>query len=134
MATSYATVEEYRLDTGDDATDEERVEVALAQQSAKLRAETGIREGDQLSDDALALCRTLVTDAARKKLVPPSFSGVGVVQGATQASWSANGFSGSYSVQNPSGAAYFDRNTLRDLMRLLGRSMRIGTISPAIGR
>ena len=134
MAASYATVEEYRLDTGDQSSADERCEVVLAQQSAKLRAQARIGDGEELSEDALALCRLLVTDAARKQLVPPSFSGVGVVQGATQASWSANGFSGSYSVQNPSGNAYFDRGTLAALMRLLGRSVRIGTVSPAIGR
>ena len=38
MPTTYATVEEYRLDTGDHESAADRVLAVLTQQSAKLRA------------------------------------------------------------------------------------------------
>ena len=136
MATgnAYATVEEYRDDTGDRSSDDARVSAVLAQQSAKLRATLGIPATRALKGDAAALARLLVTDAARKQLVPPSLGGVGEVGGATQASFSANGFQESYTLSNPSGSAYFDRSTLAALKRLLGRGQRAGTVLPSYGR
>ena len=135
MAVSaYATVEQYRLDTGDKSSDQGRVEAVLAQQSAKLRAMLGIEPGRALSEDAQALARLLVTDAARKQLVPPSLEGIGELGGATQASFTANGFQGSYTLANPSGSAYFDRSNLAALRRLVGRGQRMGTVCPSYGR
>lgn len=132
--TAYASVDEYREDTGDTATAEARVASVLSQQSAKLRALLGDRAaGIDGNEDAESLARLLVTDAARKCLVAPSFEGVGEVAGATQASFTANGFQGSYTLQNPSGTAYFDRSTLKALKRLLGGSQRMGTIAPSYG-
>lgn len=131
---AYATVEQYRLDTGDEETDEARVEATLAQQSAKLRAELGRAAARIAGDeDAESIARLLVTDAARKCLVSPSVDGIGDVTGATQASFSVNGFSTSYQLQNPSGTAYFDRSTLKALRRLLGCSQQVGTICPGYG-
>lgn len=127
---AYATVDEYRLDTGDEETDDGRVEAVLAQQSAKLRARTGISPDTALTEDQSALARMLVTDAARKQLVPPTLPGVGEVSGVTQGSFTANGFQGSMTVSNPSGTAYFDRDTLKALMRSLGRSQMFGVIAP----
>ena len=132
-ATSYATVGEYRTDTGDQSSDEERVRAVLAQQSAKLRATLGIAATRALTGDAATLARLLVTDAARKQLVPPSLEGVGELGGATQASFTANGFQGSYTLSNPSGSAYFDRSNLAALKRLLGRGQRVGTMCPSYG-
>lgn len=132
---SYASPEDYRTGTGDEASDDARILAVLAQQSAKLRAVLGRDaaariEGDE---DAEALARLLVTDAARKCLVAPSFDGVGEVAGATQASFTANGFQGSYTLQNPSGAAYFDRATLKALKRLVGATQRAGAFCPSYG-
>ena len=126
---SYATVEQYRVDTLDESSDEARVTAVLEQQSAKL----GIGESRALSGDAATLARLLVTDAARKQLVPPSFEGVGEVAGATQTSFTANGFQGSYTLANPSGSAYFDRSNLAALRKLLGRGQRIGIVCPSYG-
>ena len=131
--TSYATVDEYRLDSGDSETSDERVTAVLAQQSAKLRAVAGIKAKTTLTEDALAICRLLVTDAARKALKAPTIDGLGTVEGVTQTSFTANGFQGSYTLQNPSGVAYFDRDTLRALRRLLGTSQQCGTICPGYG-
>ena len=130
---SYATVEQYRVDTTDESSDDARVEAVLEQQSAKLRATLGIGESRSLTGDAATLARLLVTDAARKQLVPPSLEGVGELGGATQASFTANGFQGSYTLSNPSGSAYFDRSNLAALRRLLGRGQRIGTVCPYYG-
>ena len=130
---SYATVEQYRVDTTDETSDDARVSAVLEQQSAKLRATLGIGETRTLSGDAATLARLLVTDAARKQLVPPSLEGVGELGGATQASFTANGFQGSYTLSNPSGSAYFDRSNLAALRRLLGRGQRIGTVCPYYG-
>ncbi|MBQ9058526.1 MAG: hypothetical protein IJ125_05030 [Atopobiaceae bacterium] len=130
---SYATIQQYRISSGDESSSDERVEAMLESQSAKLRAAVGIGRNYKLNDDQLLLARELVVDSCRKALVPPVIDGLGAVTGATQASFTANGFSGSYSVQNPSGSAYFDRSTLSAFKRSLGRSQRIGTISPAIG-
>lgn len=132
--TSYATVEDYRTDTGDSASDAARVESMLAQQSAKLRARAGIAEGRTLTEDQLLMCRALVTDACRKALVKPSVDAFGDLTGLTQGTFSANGFSGSFQNANGSGAAYFDRDTLRALMRSLGTSQCAGTAIPSYGR
>lgn len=131
---SYATVEEYRTDSGDSASDAARVESMLAQQSAKLRARAGIAEGRTLTEDQLLMCRALVTDACRKALVKPSVDAFGDLSGLTQGTFSANGFSGSFQNANGSGAAYFDRDTLRALMRSLGTSQGCGTVIPSYGR
>lgn len=131
--TSYATVDEYRLDSGDSETSDERIAAVLAQQSAKLRAVAGIKAKTTLNEDALAICRLLVTDAARKALKAPTIDGLGTVEGVTQTSFTANGFQGSYTLQNPSGVAYFDRDTLRALRRILGTSQQCGTICPGYG-
>lgn len=132
--TSYATVEEYHTDTGDTSSDEARVAAMLAQQSAKLRARAGITEAQRLTDDQLLLCRALVTDACRKALVVPSVDAFGDMTGLTQGTFSANGFSGSFQTANGSGAAYFDRDTLKALLRSLGRSQGVGTVMPSYGR
>jgi len=132
--TSYATVEDYRTDTGDSASDATRVDSMLAQQSAKLRARAGISNGRTLTDDQLLMCRALVTDACRKALVKPSVDAFGDLTGLTQGTFSANGFSGSFQNANGSGAAYFDRDTLRALMRSLGTSQTSGTVIPSYGR
>lgn len=129
----YASVEEYRLDTGDDSTPEARVESALSQQSAKLRARVGIGAARKLTADQSELAHLLVVDAARKALVPPSLDGLGDVSGASQASFSANGFQGSLTLANPSGTAYFDRDALKALVRSLGLSQRAGSIMPHYG-
>ena len=131
---AFADVSEYREDSGDESTPDSRVVSVLAQQSAKLRAELGSRAALIAgNEDAEALARLLVTDAARKCLVAPSFEGVGEVAGATQASFTANGFQGSYTLQNPSGTAYFDRSALKALKRLLGGSQRMGMLAPDYG-
>lgn len=129
----YATVEEYRLDTGDETTPDERVKAVLSQQSAKLRAKAGIGEGVKLSPDQKQLARSLVCDAARKMLVRPVIDGIEDVAGVQQTSFSANGFQGSYTFANPSGTAYFDNDTFKAFMRSLGRSQRIGNIMPDYG-
>lgn len=131
--TSYATVDEYRLDSADTETPSERIESALAQQSAKLRAAAGITSGTSLSEDALSLCRFLVIDAVRKALKPVSIDGMGAMDGVTQTSFTANGFSSSYQLQNPSGSYYWDRDTLKALKSLLGTNQRVGTICPGYG-
>lgn len=134
MLSAYATVDEYRTDTGDSTSDAARVESMLAQQSAKLRARAGIAEGRTLTDDQMLMCRALVTDACRKALVKPSVDAFGDLTGLTQGTFSANGFSGSFQNANGSGAAYFDRDTLRALMRSLGTSQGAGTVIPSYGR
>ena len=132
---AFATVDEYRIDTGDAVTDEERVAAELSRQSAKLRATLGIGRARTLEGDAAALARDLVTDAARKKLVQPACAPMGVedLTGVSQSSFTANGFQGSFTFQNPSGTAYFDRSTLAALKRLLGCGQRIGTVCPSYG-
>lgn len=134
MDKSYATVEEYRTDTGDTTSDEARVSSMLAQQSVKLRARADIAETARLTEDQLMLCRALVTDACRKALVVPTVDAFGDMTGLTQGTFSANGFSGSFQSANGSGSAYFDRDTLRALLRSLGRSQGAGTVVPSYGR
>lgn len=130
---AYATVEEYRTDTGDESTPDDRVRATLDQQSAKLRALAGIRPSRALTGDQALLARSLVTDAARKALVPVTLEGLGDVTGATQGSFSANGFQASVQLSNPSGTAYFDRSTLAALRASLGTSQAIGTLAPSYG-
>ncbi len=132
--TSYATLEEYRTDSGDTESSDARVTAMLAQQSAKLRARAGITASMALTEDQLLMCRALVTDACRKALVKPSVDAFGDLSGLTQGTFSANGFSGSFQNANGSGAAYFDRDTLRALMRSLGTSQGCGTVIPSYGR
>ena len=132
--TSYATLDEYRTDSGDTESSDARVTAMLAQQSAKLRARAGITASTALTEDQLLLCRALVTDACRKALVKPSVDAFGDLSGLTQGTFSANGFSGSFQNANGSGAAYFDRDTLRALMRSLGTSQGCGTVIPSYGR
>ena len=131
---AYATVEEYRTDTGDESTPDDRVQATLDQQSAKLRAMAGIRPSRTLTGDQTLLARSLVTDAARKALVPVTLEGLGDVTGATQGSFSANGFQASVQLSNPSGTAYFDRSTLAALRASLGTSQAVGTLAPSYGR
>ena len=132
--TSYATLDEYRTDSGDTESSDARVNAMLAQQSAKLRARAGITASMALTEDQLLMCRALVTDACRKALVKPSVDAFGDLSGLTQGTFSANGFSGSFQNANGSGAAYFDRDTLRALMRSLGTSQGCGTVIPSYGR
>lgn len=132
--TSYATLDEYRTDSGDTESPDARVNAMLAQQSAKLRARAGITASMALTEDQLLMCRALVTDACRKALVKPSVDAFGDLSGLTQGTFSANGFSGSFQNANGSGAAYFDRDTLRALMRSLGTSQGCGTVIPSYGR
>lgn len=128
--TAYATVAQYVQDTGDESTPASRVEAVLEQQSAKLRAVCSIGANRALTDDQLSLARLLVTDAARKSLVPVAIGGIGDIAGASQASFTANGFQSSVTLSNPSGAAYFDRSTLAALRRSLGTEQRIGFVWP----
>lgn len=131
---AYATVDEYRTDTGDASTPDDRVQAMLDQQSAKLRALAGIRPRRALTEDQALLARSLVTDASRKALVPVTLEGLGDVTGATQGSFSANGFQASVQLSNPSGTAYFDRSTLVALRASLGTSQAVGTVRPSYGR
>ena len=130
---AFATLDEYRLDTGDSSSDDERVQAVLAQQSAKLRAYARLSEDADLTDDQKALARLLVTDASRKALAPMSIEGVGDLSGSTEGSFSANGFEQSWKLPSPNGTAYFDRETLRAFMRSLGRSQAMGTVLPSYG-
>lgn len=134
MPIAYATLEEYRTDTGDLASDDNRVTAMLLQQSAKLRAKVGITETQHLTDDQLLLCRALVTDACRKALVHPMSEVMGDMAGMTQTTFSANGFSGSWQNSNGSGSAYFDKDMLKALIKSFGRSQGVGTIMPSYGR
>ena len=91
---------------------------------------------------SLPIIRT-VTDTCRKpvllagdfnmKVAKTVLDGLGDVAGAKQASFSANGFQGSYTLANPSGTAYFDRDTLKAFLRSLGRSQRVGSVMPSYG-
>lgn len=130
---AYATVEEYRLDSGDASTSDDRIEALLIQQSAKLRAKAGITVDHDLTADQLQLARLLVTDAARKMLVTPSIDEMGDVSGVKQSSFSADGFQASYTFANASGSAYFDADTFKAFMRSLGRFQRVGTMMPSYG-
>ena len=131
---SYATWDEYVARTGDEASSQERVESTLGDLSAELRAECGVRGDGVLVGDAAILARKLVIDAARKALVPPTLDGFdGDLTGARQASFTANGFSGSLTLSNSTGSAWFDSRSLARLKRLLGRSQRVGLVYPYYG-
>lgn len=130
---AYATVDEYREQSGDSFSSDSLVQVKLNQQSAKLRAECGITDATELSEDALLLAQFLVIDAVKKGLVSTSIDGIGEVEGVTQTSFTANGFQQSYTLQNPSGSSYWDNRTLADLKRLLGRTMSVGIMAPYYG-
>lgn len=130
---AYAMVEDYRVDTGDTASPSERVSALLEQQSAKLRAVVGINAARKLNSDQLLMARSLVVDSVHKVLASPSVGGIGDVSGAKQASFSANGFQGSYTFANPSGSAYFDGNMLKAFKRSLGGSQRMYSVMPTIG-
>lgn len=127
---AYATVEDYRLDSGDASTPDDRIEAVLIQQSAKLRAKARITADMILTEDQMQLARLLVTDAARKMLVLPSVGEIDDVSGIKQSSFSADGFQASYTFANASGSAYFDSDTFKAFMRSLGRSQTIGVILP----
>ena len=129
---AFATVEEYRADSGDASTPDERVSPMLEQQSAKLDAL--VVRGRELDGTQRVIARAIVTDAARKALKPPTLEGLAGVDGASQASFSANGFSGSYTLANPSGSAWFDRSMVSALKRSLGTSQLVGTLAPSYGR
>lgn len=133
MPALYATPEEYTLMTGDSASNRERVSLVLSEQSAKLRALVGIPMGRKLNQDQAEMARSLVIDAARKQLITPSFDGLGNVSGAKQASFSADGFQGSYTFANPSGSAYFDGSMLKAFKRSLRPSQTMRSIMPSIG-
>ena len=126
--TAYATVEEYRICTGDEASDDVRIESLLEQQSAKLRAECRIGRKAVLTEEQAELARALVVDASRKALMPVTWDGVSDITGASSAAFSANGFQSSVTLSNPSGAAYFDRSTLKAFKRSLGCEQRIGYV------
>lgn len=124
----YATVEDYQALTGDETTDTTRVDAMLEQQSVRLRAECGIKSGDTLTDDETALAKALVIDSVRKAFSQTVIEGLGAVDGASSASWGANGFSSSVTFSNPSGSAYFDSRMLNELKRLLGKSQQSGMV------
>lgn len=130
MATSYATYQEYVERTGDAVTSQERFEATAEDLSAELRAELGVADA-QLTGDAAILARRLVIDAARKALVPPVLDGLDCdLTGASQASFTSNGFTGSVTLSNPYGSAWFDGKALARLKRLLGCSQRWGFVFP----
>lgn len=130
---AYATIEAYRADTGDTTSTDERISSLLEQQSAKLRADCGISSTRILTDDQALLARSLVIGAARKVLIPPSLAGMGDIAGASQASFTADGFQSSVTLASPSGEARFDHSTLKAFKRSLGCEQRIGTIWPYYG-
>lgn len=132
--TTYASYEEYVERTADASSAQGQVVSMLEDLSAELRAECGIADRGELGGDAGILARKLVIDAARKALVPPSLEGIeGSLQGARQASFTANGFSGSLTLANSTGSAWFDSRSLARLKRLLGRSQQIGFVYPSYG-
>lgn len=65
---AYATVDEYRNDTGDTTSAEARVQAKLDQQSSKLRAHARISSTYELTNDQAELARLLVVDAVYKSL------------------------------------------------------------------
>lgn len=139
---AFATVEQYRLDSGDTETSDDRIEAVLGQQSAKLVALAGgadwfdaaqQRWSDLKKENVLTLARALVTDAARKMLVSATMDGFGDMDGVSQGSFTANGFQASYTLSNPSGSAYFDQATLKAFLKAIGRSQRMGTVCPCYG-
>lgn len=134
MTVVYATVADYRLLTMDESSATTRVEAYLNRASVELRAECGLDGTETLTGDQSELAKVIVCDAASHALKPPSLGGLGEVAGAKQASFSANGFTGSYTLANANGSAWLDRKLVARLKRLLHKAPRIGTIMPAIGR
>lgn len=128
----YATYQDYVAVTDDTQANPDRVNMMLEGQSAKLRATCGIPSGTELTGDAKILARDLVVDAIRKAIAPP-LAALGDVPGATQASWSANGFTASATYSNPTGDAYFNRNLLKAFKNALGRGSVVGSIAPDYG-
>ena len=129
MAATYATYEDYVIDTEDEVTARARVERKLEELSADLRAECGIRGDGSLAGDAATIARRLVIDAVYGALVTPELPGfAGSMEGVRQASFTADGMSQSFTVS--SGRAYFDRARLARLKRLLGRAQRAGMVYP----
>lgn len=122
----YATVEDYRAFTDDEQTPAKKIELYLRQQSAKLTAAANIKS--ELSEEAQSLACLLVCDAAAKALRPATFEDFGDTTGASNVSFSVNGFSKSVQLQNPSGSAYFDRSTLKAFIRMLGTSQKVGVL------
>lgn len=130
---AYATVEEYRSESGDTSSADGRVSSLLAQQSAKLRAKAGITDARRLTEDQRLLARYLVIDAARKALVVPKADGIEDVSGIKQHSFSANGFQVSSTFSNPSGTPFFDNDAFKAFMKSLGGTQRIGSVMPSYG-
>lgn len=123
----YASVDDYRAATGDAKTDDGQLKKELSVLSARLRAEVGMCEEQPLSNDALTLASALVIDAARKKFVIANAQDVPV--GSSSYSFSADGFSESWSSANASGSAYWDRTMLVEFKQLVGYSgQRIGFV------
>lgn len=130
---AYATIADYRTDTGDDKTADDRIQNTLDQQAAKLRLKAGITESTALNADQMTLARMLVIDAARKMLVSPMLDGIDDTAGLKDVSFSANGFQVSHSFANPSGSAYFDRDTFNAFKKSLKGSQRVGIMAPFYG-
>ncbi len=139
---SFATVAEYRIDTGDTESSEERIEAMLGQQSAKLYALAGGIDSYEAASKkwsankkemVSALARSLVTDSVRKSLVGTTIEGLGDMDGLTQGSFSADGFQASYTMANPSGSAYFDEKTLKAFLKAIKRSQNMGVVMPYYG-
>lgn len=129
MATVYATYEQYANSTGDEDSAPERVEQVLEELSAALRAECALRDGGALEGDAGLIARSLVIDAARKALVRPSIDGfAGDMEGARQASFTANGFTQSVTLTTT--GARFDAASLARFKRLVGRGQRVRMVYP----
>ena len=133
MVVAYATVADYRLQTLDTSSSDERVGAFLDRASVELRAECGLDGTETLTSDQSELAKAIVCDAASHALKPPTLGGIGEIAGATQASFSANGFTGNYTLTNASGSAWLDRKMVARLKRLLKKAPRIGTVMPAIG-
>jgi len=133
MVVVYATVADYRLLTSDASSADNRVEAFLAQASVELRAECGMDGSETLTADQAELAKDIVCDAASHALKPPSLGGLGEVPGATQASFSANGFTGSYTLPNASGSAWLDKRKVARFKRMMGKAPRMGYIMPRIG-
>ena len=130
MSVVYATVADYRLQTLDQSSSDERVGAFLERASVELRAECGLDGTETLTEDQAALAKAIVCDAASHALKPPTLGGMGEVTGAKQASFSANGFTGSYTLANASGSAWLDRKMTARLKRLLKKAPRVGFIWP----
>lgn len=128
MGAAYATVDEYRLATGDAKSSDERVEYLIGEESAELRAAAGIAESGTLTDDQLKMCRKLVVGAVKSALVSPWPEEMGDIGGAKQASFSANGFQQTVTLGVSSQTAYFDRAVLKALKRSLRGSQLAFTL------